>query len=42
MASKTKPSRIQSEIEKCRVEGHWGKALELVSQLSSKSTSLGK
>lgn len=40
MATKTKPSRLQSEIEKCRIEGLWTKALELVKQFSSKSPGL--
>ncbi|XP_052769758.1 tetratricopeptide repeat protein 7B-like [Mya arenaria] len=40
MAAMAKPSRLQSEIEKCRVEGLWSKALELVKQLSSKSTGI--
>ncbi|XP_060597572.1 tetratricopeptide repeat protein 7B-like [Ruditapes philippinarum] len=40
MAAKTKSSRLQSEIEKCRVEGLWTKALELIKQFSSKNTAL--
>ncbi|KAL4237894.1 Tetratricopeptide repeat protein 7B [Mactra antiquata] len=40
MAAKTKTNRLQSEIEKCRVEGLWSKAHELIKQFSSKSTGL--
>ena len=42
MASKVKMSRLESEIEKCRVEGEWNKVSELVKQLSSKNPGLGK
>ena len=42
MASKVKVSRLESEIEKCRVEGEWNKVSELVKQLSSKNPGLGK
>ena len=42
MASKVKMSRLESEIEKCRVEGEWNKVSEIVKQLSSKNPGIGK
>ena len=41
MAARGKISRLESEIEKCRVEGDWYKVSELVKQLSTKSPGLG-
>ena len=41
MAAKTKVARLESEIEKCRSEGNWAKALDLTRQVSSKSQTLG-
>ncbi|ESO87594.1 hypothetical protein LOTGIDRAFT_127587 [Lottia gigantea] len=37
MASKLKPARLESEIERCRVEANWKRALELAQQLGQKS-----
>ena len=42
MASRGKVSRLESEIEKCRLEGEWAKVAELVKQLSSKNPGLGE
>ncbi|CAI9722008.1 repeat 7B-like [Octopus vulgaris] len=37
MAAKVKPSRLEAEIEKCRAECSWQRALEFVRQLVHKS-----
>lgn len=42
MAAKVKPSRLESEIEKCRAECSWQRALEFVRQLVHKSPGFGK
>ncbi len=42
MAAKTKVTRLESEIEKCRAEANWAKALDLGRQMSTKSQTLGK
>ena len=41
MAAKTKVARLESEIEKCRSESNWSKAVDLARQVSSKSSALG-
>ena len=41
MAAKTRVTRLESEIEKCRVDANWPKALDLARQISSKSATLG-
>ncbi|GFR67492.1 tetratricopeptide repeat protein 7B [Elysia marginata] len=38
MASKTKTHRLEAEIDKCRVDCNWKKAVELAKQWASKST----
>ncbi|XP_055879022.1 tetratricopeptide repeat protein 7B-like isoform X1 [Biomphalaria glabrata] len=40
MASKTKTYRLESEIDKCRVECNWKKAVELAKQGALKSTDI--
>lgn len=42
MATKTKLTRLESELEKSRAEENWKKAEELARQLSVKSTGQGK
>ena len=38
-----KVARLESELEKCRLEGNWAKAVDLARQLSTgKSTGLGE
>ncbi|XP_005109408.1 tetratricopeptide repeat protein 7B isoform X2 [Aplysia californica] len=40
MASKVKVTRLESEIDRCRVECNWKKSVELAKQLTVKSTDL--
>ena len=40
-ATKTKYLRLESEIDKCRAEGNWIKAIDHARQLGSKNGSLG-
>lgn len=42
MAAKVKFNRLESEIEKCRAERSWLKALEIAKQLAIKQQHLGK
>ena len=43
MASKVKLTRLESEIDRCRVECNWKKSVELATQLTvNKSTDLGE
>lgn len=42
MAAKVKLNRLESEIEKCRAERSWLKALEIAKQLAIKQQHLGK
>lgn len=42
MAAKVKLKRLESEIEKCRAERSWLKALEIAKQLAIKQQHLGK
>ena len=41
MASKVKITRLESEIEKHRVDANWKKAVEISKQLGQKSPDLG-
>ena len=41
MATKMKTHRLEIEIDKCRSEENWAKALDLARQISSKSPHLG-
>lgn len=41
MAAKVKFNRLESEIEKCRAERSWLKALEVAKQLANKYQHLG-
>ena len=38
MAAKTKAARLESEIEKCRADSNWSKAVDLARQVSTKSS----
>ena len=41
MAAKMRLARLESEIDKCRTECNWSKALDLARQISAKSPALG-
>ena len=41
MATKNKSARLESEIEKGRVEGNWDKVVELLKQITNKTPGLG-
>ena len=42
MAAKSKLVRLEFDIEKYRSEGNWGKVLDTVRQISSRSVGVGK